>query len=83
MPEVFRSSSPALTSLYGLPRGVAGRRAAIKFIMDEDNSSNNKNGVLYFADDDNTYDSRLFGELRKTVNVSMFPVGLLRPAGFR
>ena len=33
--------------------------------------------VIYFADDDNTYDIRLFEEIRKTQKVSMFPVGLV------
>lgn len=34
-------------------------------------------GVLYFGDDDNTYDLRLFDEIRDTGNVSVFPVGLV------
>lgn len=34
-------------------------------------------GVLYFGDDDNTYDLRLFDEIRDTQNISMFPVGLV------
>lgn len=34
-------------------------------------------GVLYFGDDDNTYDVRLFDEMRDTRNISMFPVGLV------
>lgn len=34
-------------------------------------------GVLYFGDDDNTYDLRLFEEIRDTQNISMFPVGLI------
>ena len=33
--------------------------------------------MIYFADDDNTYDIRLFTEIRKTQKVSMFPVGLV------
>lgn len=38
-------------------------------------------GVVYFADDDNTYSLELFDEIRKTKMISMFPVGLIRPAG--
>jgi hypothetical protein len=34
-------------------------------------------GVVYFADDDNAYDMRIFLEMRKTKKVSVFPVGLL------
>lgn len=34
-------------------------------------------GVLYFGDDDNTFDLRLFSEIRFTHRVSMFPVGLI------
>ncbi len=34
-------------------------------------------GVLYFGDDDNSYDLRLFEEIRDTRNISMFPVGLV------
>ena len=39
-------------------------------------------GVVYFADDDNTYDDRLFGEILQTTSkVSMFPVGLIGSTG--
>ena len=41
-----------------------------------ENSIENE-AVIYFADDDNTYDIRLFTEIRKTQKVSMFPVGLV------
>lgn len=54
------------------PRGVANRRAALDWIRQNVNQ-----GVLYFGDDDNTYDFRLFEEIRDTQNVSMFPVGLI------
>ena len=42
-----------------------------------------EDGVLYFADDDNSYDARVFSEVRGTKSVSMLPVGLLRPAAVR
>jgi Glycosyltransferase family 43 len=66
MPEVHRSKSP-------MPRGVANRRAALNWIR----TNNRKTGVLYFGDDDNTFDLRLFNEIRFTKRVSMFPVGLI------
>lgn len=36
---------------------------------------------MYFGDDDNTYDLRLFDEIRSTNTVSMFPVGLIGKQG--
>ncbi len=41
----------------------------------------NVEGVVYFGDDDNTYDLRLFEELRLTRKVSVFPVGLIGKEG--
>lgn len=67
MPEHFRTiKGPA-------PRGVANRRAALNWLR----NNNKRNGVLYFGDDDNTFDLRLFNEIRFTKYVSMFPVGLI------
>ena len=40
------------------PRGVSNRNAALEFIRRNINS-----GVFYFADDDNTYDYRLFEQV--------------------
>ena len=34
-------------------------------------------GVVYFADDDNTYDLRLFGEMRSITSVGVWPVALV------
>lgn len=66
MPDVYRSYSP-------IPRGVANRRAAINWIR----TNAKRPGVLYFGDDDNTFDLKLFSEIRFTKRVSMFPVGLI------
>lgn len=66
MPDFYRSQKP-------MPRGVANRRAAIAWIR----QNGKKPGVMYFGDDDNTFDLRLFNEIRYTKRVSMFPVGLI------
>uniref|UniRef100_T1JMB5 Galactosylgalactosylxylosylprotein 3-beta-glucuronosyltransferase n=1 Tax=Strigamia maritima TaxID=126957 RepID=T1JMB5_STRMM len=55
-----------------IPRGVSNRIAALRWVQ-----INVQNGVLYFADDDNSYDIRLFEEMRFTKKVSMWPVGLV------
>lgn len=66
MPEVYRARKNA-------PRGVANRRAALNWIR----TNGKKSGVLYFGDDDNTFELKLFSEIRYTKKVSMFPVGLI------
>lgn len=66
MPDYYRhKKGPA-------PRGVANRRAALTWLR-----NNTRSGVLYFGDDDNSFDLRLFSEIRYTKRVSMFPVGLI------
>lgn len=54
------------------PRGVSSRRAGLHWVL-----NNSWDGVLYFGDDDNTYDTRLFEQISTTTTVSMFPVGLI------
>lgn len=56
------------------PRGVVQRNAALRFLRTE---RTDPAGVVYFADDDNTYDVKLFEEMRKTKKVSVWPVGLV------
>jgi len=41
--------------------------------------NNNINGIIYNADDDNEYDIKIFDEIKKTKNISIFPVGNLGP----
>lgn len=38
-------------------------------------------GIVYFADDDNVFEKKLFTEIRKTRKISIFPVGNLGPRG--
>ncbi|XP_018025195.1 galactosylgalactosylxylosylprotein 3-beta-glucuronosyltransferase P isoform X2 [Hyalella azteca] len=59
------------------PRGVANRRKALEWLR----KHAKKGGAFYFADDDNTYDTRLLDEIRHTKKVSMFPVGLVTQLG--
>lgn len=66
-----------LRELYK-PRGVASRNAGVDWLLEQ---SDLYPGVLYFADDDNSYDVRIFEEMRGTKKVSMFPVGLIGKAG--
>ena len=72
MPEMYKDE-------FYKPRGVSSRNAGIKWILD--NEMNLPAGILYLGDDDNTYDLRLFEEIRKTRKVSMLPVGFVGPQG--
>lgn len=57
MPEKYRK-------MKSKPRGVSNRLRAIEWIK-----ANATDGVLYFADDDNTYDVDIFTKVR---NNSLF-----------
>ena len=56
--------------------GHVQRNLAMEHVFEND-----MNGVIYNADDDNWYDPRIFGEIKKTRRVSVFPVGNLGPKG--
>lgn len=58
------------------PKGVANRNGGLQWVREHATK-----GVVYFADDDNTYDLRVFQEMRYTNRVSMWPVGLVTSAG--
>ncbi|CAL4061019.1 unnamed protein product, partial [Meganyctiphanes norvegica] len=66
MPEVYRKER------Y-VPRGVSNRRASLEWVREYGEDT----GILYFLDDDNAIDIRLFEEMRTTKKVSMWPVGLI------
>ncbi|CAG9558001.1 unnamed protein product [Danaus chrysippus] len=70
------SPKPFIYKSSNFPRGVSNRRAALDWLHE-----NVSEGVLYFGDDDNTVDLRLFDEIRSTEKVSMFPVGLIGDYG--
>ncbi|XP_046679369.1 galactosylgalactosylxylosylprotein 3-beta-glucuronosyltransferase P-like [Homalodisca vitripennis] len=69
MPEVIKKG---VKEKAKRPRGVSNRNRGLKWLR-----ANATSGVFYFADDDNTYDIKLFEEMRDTKKVSMWPVGLL------
>jgi len=58
------------------PRGVSNRRAGLHWVLE-----NVQTGVVYFGDDDNTYDVRLFKQISRTRTISMFPVGFIGTQG--
>ena len=60
---------------WSKPRGVYQRNLALQWLRD--NFRVGDPGVVYFADDDNTYSVQLFGEISATRKVSVFPVGLV------
>ena len=52
-------------------KGIVQRNRALQIVVE----SLTTEGVVYFADDDNVYDLRLFHELRKIRQIGVFPVG--------
>lgn len=56
-------------------RGVEQRNRALRWLRETRRPG--ESGVVYFADDDNTYSLRLFQEMRSTRGVSVWPVGLV------
>eukprot|EP00057_Strongylocentrotus_purpuratus_P007011 XP_011661485.1 PREDICTED: galactosylgalactosylxylosylprotein 3-beta-glucuronosyltransferase 3 [Strongylocentrotus purpuratus] len=57
------------------PRGVDQRNIGVDWILE--NVPQAEEGVVYFADDDNTYSLQIFEEMRTTQKVSVWPVGLV------
>lgn len=62
------------------PRGVEQRNEGLRWLRQERRvqpGEDSKQGVVYFADDDNTYSVQIFEEMRSTQRVSVWPVGLV------
>uniref|UniRef100_A0A8C9RGF0 Galactosylgalactosylxylosylprotein 3-beta-glucuronosyltransferase n=1 Tax=Scleropages formosus TaxID=113540 RepID=A0A8C9RGF0_SCLFO len=57
------------------PRGAEQRNEGLRWLRE--NIRSQEGGVIYFADDDNTYSLQLFEEMRWTQRVSVWPVGLV------
>jgi beta-1,3-glucuronyltransferase len=61
-------------------RGVSNRLRGLKWLR-ENFSNSMTQGVIYFADDDNSYDIRVFKEMKETNLVSVWPVGMIAKIG--
>uniref|UniRef100_A0A4W5KNA9 Galactosylgalactosylxylosylprotein 3-beta-glucuronosyltransferase n=1 Tax=Hucho hucho TaxID=62062 RepID=A0A4W5KNA9_9TELE len=59
----------------GMPRATEQRNTALSWLRSH--RSRKDVGVVFFADDDNTYSLELFEEMRSTRGVSVWPVGLV------
>ncbi|KAK7505478.1 hypothetical protein BaRGS_00003223 [Batillaria attramentaria] len=59
------------------PRGVLQRNLGLSWLRKSSKTTQLEPGVVYFADDDNTYSLQLFKEMRWTKKVSVWPVGLV------
>lgn len=73
-PQSFKTNSNDPNWLK--PRGVWQRNQALKWLR-ENVEEFHDNSIVYFGDDDNTYDVKLFKEMQTTTKVSVFPVGLV------
>uniref|UniRef100_A0A0R3RWP0 Galactosylgalactosylxylosylprotein 3-beta-glucuronosyltransferase n=1 Tax=Elaeophora elaphi TaxID=1147741 RepID=A0A0R3RWP0_9BILA len=60
---------------WKIARGVIQRNKALMWLRK--NLDRSRKGIVYFGDDDNTYDWRLFDEMRSIERVGVWPVGLV------
>ena len=54
------------------PKGVANRLAGLDWVYNHAKNIGDMSGAIYFADDDNTYDIRLFEEVQPFLYVQIF-----------
>ncbi|XP_057236810.1 galactosylgalactosylxylosylprotein 3-beta-glucuronosyltransferase 1-like [Malurus melanocephalus] len=59
------------------PRGTLQRNLGLHWLRDSFSNTAPPEGVVYFADDDNTYSLELFEEMRYTRRVSVWPVAFV------
>ncbi|KAI5646196.1 glycosyltransferase family 43 domain-containing protein [Phthorimaea operculella] len=57
--------------------GVEQRNLALEWLKNHLATIEDKRGVVYFMDDDNTYSLKVFDEMRKINKVGTWPVGLV------
>lgn len=64
---------------WSKPRGVAQRNEALKWIRSNVKYTPESRSAIYFMDDDNTYSTQLFDEIKKIESgkVAVWPVGLV------
>ncbi|KAK5607280.1 Galactosylgalactosylxylosylprotein 3-beta-glucuronosyltransferase 1 [Crenichthys baileyi] len=60
-----------------VPRGTLQRNLALRWLRETFTMNYSQPGVVYFADDDNTYSLQLFEEMRSTKKVSVWPVAFV------
>ncbi|XP_048683188.1 galactosylgalactosylxylosylprotein 3-beta-glucuronosyltransferase 1 isoform X5 [Caretta caretta] len=60
-----------------IPRGTMQRNLALRWLRETFNKNSSQPGIVYFADDDNTYSLELFEEMRTTRKVSVWPVAFV------
>ncbi|XP_035985223.1 galactosylgalactosylxylosylprotein 3-beta-glucuronosyltransferase 1 [Fundulus heteroclitus] len=60
-----------------VPRGTLQRNLALRWLRETFLVNYSQPGVVYFADDDNTYSLQLFEEMRSTKKVSVWPVAFV------
>ncbi|XP_063828652.1 galactosylgalactosylxylosylprotein 3-beta-glucuronosyltransferase I-like [Ostrinia nubilalis] len=57
--------------------GVEQRNVALEWLREHLAKIEDKRGVVYFMDDDNTYSLKVFDEMRKVKKVGVWPVGIV------
>jgi len=72
-PLKFRPKPGLEKRTWSYSRGIVQRNTGLKWLR-ENYKADSAYGVVYFGDDDNKYDLRLFEEMRKTKVASVFPV---------
>ncbi|XP_027014168.2 galactosylgalactosylxylosylprotein 3-beta-glucuronosyltransferase 1 [Tachysurus fulvidraco] len=74
-PRVHRMRKEARGSR--VPRGTVQRNLGLRWLRENLGRTPRHQGVVYFADDDNTYSLELFEEMRSTQKVSVWPVAFV------